>query len=458
LELGKAGYSCRILEARARPGGRNWTLRGGNVVEETDSRQDVAWAQGAHMYFNPGPGRIPYHHQGILSYCRDLGVALEPLVNDNRGAFFHDDKVLGGKPVPMRRPITDARGFVAELAAKAIDRGALDEPVSLEDKERIRGFLRGFGALGKDMAYRGSFRAGYAEPPGGGDAAGRRHEPLDMREIIASEFWWRLNFGESGEMAATMMQPVGGMGRIGEAFGRALGDVVTYNAEVTQLRRAGDGARIVWKDRASGAEREEMAQYVLCTVPFPVLQKLDADFAPEVRAAMAAVDYVPAGKVAFEADRRFWEIDGAIYGGISWTSRDITQIWYPSAGFGAASGVIVGAYIWSDDIGERFAARPPPERLAAAIADAEALHPGYAQEVKNGVAVSWAKIPFTGGAWAEWSDEARASAYPLLLKPDGPVYFAGEHMSHITGWQEGAVRSAHYAVGEIATRVRVKKI
>jgi monoamine oxidase len=29
LELGKAGYECRVLEARSRPGGRNWTLRGG---------------------------------------------------------------------------------------------------------------------------------------------------------------------------------------------------------------------------------------------------------------------------------------------------------------------------------------------------------------------------------------------------------------------------------------------
>src|SRR5436853_5509810 len=29
-ELGKAGYECRILEARARPGGRNWSLRRGD--------------------------------------------------------------------------------------------------------------------------------------------------------------------------------------------------------------------------------------------------------------------------------------------------------------------------------------------------------------------------------------------------------------------------------------------
>ena len=36
LELGKAGYDCTILEARRRPGGRNWSLRSGDVVEEID--------------------------------------------------------------------------------------------------------------------------------------------------------------------------------------------------------------------------------------------------------------------------------------------------------------------------------------------------------------------------------------------------------------------------------------
>jgi len=458
LELGKAGYRCRVLEARARPGGRNWTLRSGDTVEEVDGSQAVAWEAGPHMYFNPGPARIPYHHQGILSYCRALGVPLEPLVNDNRGAYFHDDKVLGGKTVLLRQGITDARGFVAELAAKTLDREALDAGVSLADKERIAAFLKDFGALGKDLKYHGSSRAGFAIEPGGGTEAGRRNEPLDVRQLISSEFWWRLNFAESAGMAATMLQPVGGMGRIGEAFGKALGDVVTYEAEVTQLRRTDHGARILWRDRKSGAEHEETADYVVCAAPLTVVKRLDADFTPEVVKAMAAVDYVAAGKVAFEAGRRFWELDDHIYGGISWTSRDITQIWYPSAGFHERNGIIVGAYIWSDDIGEAFAKKPPSQRLADAIADAEVLHPGYAKEVKNGVAVSWAKIPFSGGAWAEWDEGARDAAYPVLLQPDGPFYFAGEHMSYVTGWQEGAVRSAQYTIGQIAERVAARKI
>ncbi|MBI3707572.1 MAG: FAD-dependent oxidoreductase, partial [Proteobacteria bacterium] len=104
----------------------------------------------------------------------------------------------------------------------------------------------------------------------------------------------------------------------------------------------------------------------------------------------------------------------------------------------------------------RFAAMTPAQRAAAAIADGERIHPGYAGLVDRGVSVAWQKIPFAGGAWVEWDRATRRDAYPVLLGGDGPFHFAGEHMSHINGWQEGAVRSAHYTVARIAERVRAR--
>ena len=57
-ELRKAGFACTILEARHRPGGRNWTIRGGDKVEFTDGTvQSCDWKDGG--YFNAGPARIP---------------------------------------------------------------------------------------------------------------------------------------------------------------------------------------------------------------------------------------------------------------------------------------------------------------------------------------------------------------------------------------------------------------
>src|SRR3954451_13200507 len=71
LELRTAGYKVQVLEFNSRPGGRNWTLRGGDVLTELGgATQTCGFEQG--LYINPGPWRIPYHHRAVLDYCKRL--------------------------------------------------------------------------------------------------------------------------------------------------------------------------------------------------------------------------------------------------------------------------------------------------------------------------------------------------------------------------------------------------
>src|SRR3954465_1021608 len=96
LELRKAGYKVEVLEFNGRPGGRNWTLRGGDRFTELGGiSQTCEFEQG--LYINPGPWRIPYHHHAVLDYCKRLGVALEPLIQQNHTALLQAHKNLGGK-------------------------------------------------------------------------------------------------------------------------------------------------------------------------------------------------------------------------------------------------------------------------------------------------------------------------------------------------------------------------
>src|SRR5580658_9907451 len=75
LELRNAGYKVQIIEFNSRPGGRNWTLRGGDRFTELGGfTQTCAFERG--LYLNPGPWRIPYHHRAVLDYCKRLNVAL----------------------------------------------------------------------------------------------------------------------------------------------------------------------------------------------------------------------------------------------------------------------------------------------------------------------------------------------------------------------------------------------
>src|SRR5665213_1195649 len=85
-ELRKAGYKVQILEYNDRPGGRNWSLYNGDTYTELGGdTQHVKFDQG--QYFNPGPWRIPSHHQGILHYCKLLNVPLEVFTQSNDNAF-----------------------------------------------------------------------------------------------------------------------------------------------------------------------------------------------------------------------------------------------------------------------------------------------------------------------------------------------------------------------------------
>ncbi|GAA0602158.1 flavin monoamine oxidase family protein [Craurococcus roseus] len=449
LAMRRAGWSVTVLEAETRPGGRCLTLRTGDIVrEDGHPEQRIGWDAAPHLYFNPGPARIPHHHRAVLGLCRDLGVPLEPLVNENRAASLRSD-ASGGTTLPLRRVAADLRGTVAELAAKSLTRAALDGPFTEADLGALRSMLRGFGALDADGRYRGSRRAGWAEPPGAA-SPGVAHAPLDPRLLLDPAFWATASFAEGVDYAATMLQPVGGMDRIAAALHAALGDSVLLGCEVASLRRGGGGgARVAW--RQDGAPREARFDRVLCTLPPPLLAALDTDLPPERRAALRSLAQHPAGKLAFHAPRRFWEEDDAIYGGIAWTTGDATQLWYPSHGFHAAGGgVLVGAYAWDAGPALRFAARTPAERAASAASDGEALHPGYAREVAHPVSVSWPNMPRARGAWTEWTEEQRRDLQPMLRAPEGPYHFAGEYLSFLPGWQEGAVLSAWAAVEAMA--------
>ena len=118
-QLRKAGYHCMILEARECAGGRVWTLRGGDRIEEMNSFQLVNWDHQRHLYFDAGAAWISQHHAGILGYCREFNVPLEIFVSDNRAALLQTDNAFGGVPQPLRRVIVDGRGGIAALAAKA---------------------------------------------------------------------------------------------------------------------------------------------------------------------------------------------------------------------------------------------------------------------------------------------------------------------------------------------------
>ena len=188
-----------------------------------------------------GRARLPSIHGTILGYCRKLGVELQVEVNMTRSAHIQNDAAMGGKPQTLRQVENDARGHVSELLTKCMHQGALDQEISAEDRDRMLAFLRTYGPLDEAGKYNGSDRAGYAKEAGTGDDTGVLLQPIDMHTLLDANFWQGVLFDEQFDMQATMFQPVGGMDRIPYAFAKSLGEMVRYNAPVTEIRRTAKG-------------------------------------------------------------------------------------------------------------------------------------------------------------------------------------------------------------------------
>ncbi len=474
-EMRALGYDCTVLEARERPGGRNWTVRGGDQVSFLDgSTQTCQWSDG--HYQNFGPGRLPSIHGTILGYCRKLGVPLEVEVNSSRSSFLQNDAANSGRPVVQRQAVNDTRGHVSELLAKSIRGGALDADLSAEDRDRMLSFLRIYGSLDDAGKYVGCDRAGYAKQAGAGDDAGVLSQPIDMHTLLDENFWQGMLFDEAFDMQATMFQPIGGMDSIPKAFAKSLGSTVRYNAPVTEIRRTASGVRIGYTEH--GRPHTLEAAFCLCSVPLSVLRTIPGDFSPPYRKIIEESTYASAYKVAWES-RRFWEQDDNIYGGLEFVSDGPSPVWLPSAGMFSERGVLVSGYGWTS--APAFDRMSLDQKFAESRRTVERLHPGRGHELEKPVYVGWARVPHNQGAWIETygpepeqgpgtgvinggpAHPRRAhtetnGAYETLIQPDGPFFFIGDHCSHVNAWQEGAALSSLRAVQMISDRVKAARL
>jgi monoamine oxidase len=471
-ELGKAGWSCTILEARHRPGGRNWSIRNGTEVDFVDgTRQTCSFEEG--QYFNAGPARLPSTHHTMLGYCHELGVALEVEVNSSRSALMQADKLNGGVAVPERRVFNDTRGHVSELLAKCVRKGALDEEFTADDRERMIEFLRQYGDLNPDLLFRGTDRSGFKVPPGAELQESVANDPLAMNELLDDDLLFGMLVEETIDWQATMFQPVGGMDRIPMAFAQRLDSVIRYGAAVTRIRQSDSGVTVTYKS-SSGTDETITADYCICAMPLTVARTLDADFGPQIRALLDKVAYDCAYKVAWEAPR-FWETEANIYGGISYLHQMVDLVWYPSARLFSEKDILIGGYSMefrpgSPPLADVLANKPAAFRastvngyafghlpnmqakLEASRRSVELLHPGHGKDLTKPIYISWGQIPWNLGSWISFylNDQTTLAT---LQAPDRRIYFAGDHTSHIVGWQEGAALSAHRVIRQLGARI-----
>ena len=445
-ELRKAGFSVTVLEARDRVGGRVWTLRKGDRIELNDgTSQTVEFDQG--QFFNAGAARLPSHHLTILGYCRELGVELQVLVNSSRNALAQPD--LARPPLLLRQAVNDTRGHFSELLARSVKRNSLDAELDGGQRKALLDFLKVYGDLDTEQQYRGSVRAGYTRFAGAGDQTPVQRQPVPLEQLLDSNLLLPLVFDEIPEFSSTMFQPVGGMDQIPKAFYRQVKDSVRLGAEVLGIETGDNASKVVWRDRKTGQQHVEHADYAIVTLPLPLLARLPNNFSAAFKQAIGSAEGDKANKVAWQSPR-FWETDYQIYGGLSYINHEARTLWYPSDRLNSAEGVLVATYN-TGAVAQQFAEKSLPAQITSSRQAVESLHPGHSHKLGRPLVVNWSKVPFSEAPWIV-HDEVAQPGYDLLNQPQGRTWLASDALAHggVGIWQNSAAESARRVVGLIA--------
>jgi monoamine oxidase len=441
-ELGKLGYDVRIIEARDRVGGLNWTVRKGTEHTEIGGGEKQVCAFDEGLYVNVGPWRIPYTHTGVLGYCREVGVPVEIFINEAENSYFYYEGEqygsMAGKRLRLRDVKADMMGHVNELLVKAIDQNKLDMPMTAEDKDRFVRFLVSEGYLDATThAYK---------------AISDRSTPYDFNLLLKGGFGNRFRTVPltDGTAAAPIFQPIGGMDQFPKGLARAIGtQKISLGTEVLSVRHDTSGVKVAVLDTKSGKKSELAADFVAVCLPLPIIAKLDISFSPEMMTAVKAVPTSNSAKMGLQMKRRWWEEDDQIFGGHLYSNLPLGEFSYPSTGYFSKKGIILGLYA-NGPVGTLLD-QTPTQRVEHVLSNASRVHPQLRKEFESAFGVWWKKAKYSEGGYATGSATARREQ---LSKIEDRLVIGSAAVCPYSepDWQEGAVSAGWQTVKTIHER------
>jgi monoamine oxidase len=252
---------------------------------------------------------------------------------------------------------------------------------------------------------------------------------------------------------------VGGTDRLPAALAAQLRSKPRMGSEIVRLEQDPLRRKAAAVYREGGRLRRVEGNFLLCTLPFPVLARIE--IVPELsgakRRAIRELNYDSATKILAMTTRRFWEQDDHIYGGGTYTDLPTGTTWYPADNatardpkVSAAPAVVLASYSWGQTA-RRWPSMAHGKRSQWALRHLARVHPQLASPdvVRRTASWSWDTHPWSGGAFAWFMPGQHTALHRHVVAPEGRIYFAGEHASLTHTWMQGALESALVAVREM---------
>lgn len=437
-ELAKAGVEATILEGSPRVGGRCLTDRdafaGGQVAERGGELIDTA-------------------HESIRHLAAELELTLDDLVAtepaDSQPRFFFD-----GAPYPIADVERDFAAVRPRLAADAAVLGD-DTPTyrtitpaqKLLDRMSAEQWIDSRVPGGLQSRFGQLLANAYGEELGGDP-----HEisALTVVALLAGSPAERFSPYEESDQRYHVR---GGNDLIVHKLAQRNADRIVTGARLMAVARRSDGRyRLVV--RRDAAEREEIADRVIVTIPFTLLRGVDltqAGLPPRKARSIAELGMGRNTKLQLQFDERFW-LDPASLprGNGEYRLRGSFQTtWEVTRAQPGRAGVL---NFFSGGSAAVAAGLPPMDAQAeASLAELTRYVPA-AKALWNRRVIrnAWDRNPWSLGSYALVKPGQYAAFYGVEGERAGHLYFAGEHTSLASqGYLDGAVESGQRAAGEV---------
>ena len=270
---------------------------------------------------------------------------------------------------------------------------------------------------------------------------------LANQESVMNSSFLEMFREDAGNYYTNMVEIHGGTDRLPHAFLPELKDNIRFGAKMIAMDQSPTDVTIHYQTAAG--RFSEKGDYAIIAVPFPVLRHVEV-LKPFTRQGPL---HSPT------ALRRLGEdplpVQAALLGGrrrhLRWRHAHRSsdpQPLLPRPWSRDRPRVILASYTWSEDA-QRWGSLKPNDRIVQALEDVAEIHPQITQEFEVGVSWMWHDDEFAGGAFALFDPGQQTLLQDQIVKPEGRIYFAGEHASSYHAWIQGALESGIRAAVEI---------
>lgn len=234
-----------------------------------------------------------------------------------------------------------------------------------------------------------------------------------------------------------------GSDRLPQAFAKALAEKIHLGTVVTRIEQSASSVQVLCQ---SG--QQYSGDRVLCTVPLPVLGKIN--FQPPLSsqkqlAIAGGYNYRAATRMFVEFPERFWEKEGLNGWGLFDDRPE--ELWQPTWDSPGKTGIL-HAYLKGENA-LAMDALPSDQKLPQLLKRWEMILPQVNDYHGKMTSYSWANDPWSRSGWAYPSKEQEKTLFDEIGRTEEKVHFAGEHISTEKGWMQGALESGLRSAQEI---------